>query len=540
MHRSSVTCLEDLSNEILYDIFDYLHTYDAYQAFGNLNWRFQRLFTDSCFSHKIILDLSSKATFQQRCQYLHSGNYQNVKAIHSSSCLGVDYILSLFLNDLSAFVRLESLVLHEIEAERVLPLLTNLKHLPQLYSLSLSNLGKIKDPNTLHQLIFNLPVLKYCNTTLKWTEMQFTLTRCLNPISKIQCFISRSDFDPNILGILLSYMPQLVRLSISTKPFIQTLVSWQPIVLTNLTYFHLDHSMDFDSFEMLMSDFFHELKVLRISQNSDVDYLNAKRWQTLITTHLPRLEKFDLQHISEIPHLYYFDVSQLNEFVSPFWTQHQWFFYHTTYRYMTMWYIFFFSNISTCTSNRHITIVDDRTTIDIRASQLTVCNDENLGTILDISNLTSLIDFEGPKNLALRMKAYDRNNLMELCRAMPNVEMLVLSTYSAQLVSIDNDYDTTTALFQYTEQINLGDVQALISILPNLKSLEMNIKGDHLESIIRFLLKKKASCNHQLHVIGLRDSHHGIVRRLEKLLDREQLATNYTVKLISDTVYLWS
>jgi hypothetical protein len=39
----TIVCLENLSNEVFYEIFDYLDVYDIYQSFASLNARFQDL-----------------------------------------------------------------------------------------------------------------------------------------------------------------------------------------------------------------------------------------------------------------------------------------------------------------------------------------------------------------------------------------------------------------------------------------------------------------------------------------------------------------
>ena len=45
--------LEDLSNELVYEVFDYLDGCDIHQAFSNLNGRFQCLLTNSLLPLKI-------------------------------------------------------------------------------------------------------------------------------------------------------------------------------------------------------------------------------------------------------------------------------------------------------------------------------------------------------------------------------------------------------------------------------------------------------------------------------------------------------
>ncbi len=53
----SISCLENLSNELFYEIFDYLDGCDIYNAFSNLNIHFQNLIFCSSFPIKIDLSL---------------------------------------------------------------------------------------------------------------------------------------------------------------------------------------------------------------------------------------------------------------------------------------------------------------------------------------------------------------------------------------------------------------------------------------------------------------------------------------------------
>ncbi len=48
-----ITSIENLSNELFYEIFEYLDGLDIYIAFSNLNYRFQQLVTSSSIRFKI-------------------------------------------------------------------------------------------------------------------------------------------------------------------------------------------------------------------------------------------------------------------------------------------------------------------------------------------------------------------------------------------------------------------------------------------------------------------------------------------------------
>ncbi|CAF3058682.1 unnamed protein product [Rotaria sp. Silwood2] len=51
--NQSITSIENLSNDLFYEIFDYLDGIDIFQAFSNLNYRFQELLNSSSILFKI-------------------------------------------------------------------------------------------------------------------------------------------------------------------------------------------------------------------------------------------------------------------------------------------------------------------------------------------------------------------------------------------------------------------------------------------------------------------------------------------------------
>ncbi|CAF3776160.1 unnamed protein product [Rotaria sp. Silwood1] len=55
-----ITRIEHLSTELFVTIFGYLHCYDIYEAFSNLNYRFQQLLNSSFYFYEVR---SNKATF---------------------------------------------------------------------------------------------------------------------------------------------------------------------------------------------------------------------------------------------------------------------------------------------------------------------------------------------------------------------------------------------------------------------------------------------------------------------------------------------
>ncbi|CAF3036088.1 unnamed protein product [Rotaria sp. Silwood2] len=53
--KKLISCFENLSNELIYEIFDYFEGYKLYKAFSNLNSRFETLI--KCSSYQLRMDL---------------------------------------------------------------------------------------------------------------------------------------------------------------------------------------------------------------------------------------------------------------------------------------------------------------------------------------------------------------------------------------------------------------------------------------------------------------------------------------------------
>lgn len=235
-----------------------------------------------------------------------------------------------------------------------------------------------------------------------------------------------------------------------------------------------------------------------------------------------------------------------NEFNSSFWIKRKWFFTHQYYRYNNTFYVFFYSQIDSSFEKialkfiRHIIIVNNHTTIDLRSSQLTLSTNGNLSGTLFIDDLNCIIPFEQLKKLTVTSKHFQMDQLIELLYLCSNVELLTLSTYSSthSSIGIRNNNHNNTQQIIINGHLTFEDVQELLNTFPNLKFLEMNIIENDLESIIRFLLKYNINQNRQLCLIGIRDAHSVIIKRLQKFIHREQLVNTYSIELLSGTLFL--
>ena len=159
--NQSATSLENLSNELFYEIFDYLDGMYPYQAFSNLNHYFQQLISAPFVLFKIDSVRSSRQN-KSLDQWKNLVNF-NKHQIYSIDLGGFSYdeefSTSVFIFD-SSFDHLESLHSHNFDLTTLLSILVKLPSLPRLFSLYISVEDVSFNLAELYALIFKLPVLK--------------------------------------------------------------------------------------------------------------------------------------------------------------------------------------------------------------------------------------------------------------------------------------------------------------------------------------------------------------------------------------------
>ncbi|CAF3584337.1 unnamed protein product [Rotaria sp. Silwood1] len=162
----SINSIENLSDELFYEIFDYLNGCEIYHTFSNLNYRFEQLINSSSLLLKIN-SLRSKEIFMNNYQQVLHLNKDQIFSIHLWLSENTNQIIS-SLNIDSSFIRLESLIFNSIEPDLLNTLLPKLIYLPRLFSLIIDTWSAQKELGDTYRLIFNLPKLKY----IKYTAME--------------------------------------------------------------------------------------------------------------------------------------------------------------------------------------------------------------------------------------------------------------------------------------------------------------------------------------------------------------------------------
>ncbi|CAF3840774.1 unnamed protein product [Rotaria sp. Silwood1] len=289
---------EDLANEIIYEIFEYLDVYHIYQGFFYLNIRFQNLLINTNLPIQINIPTMSKINFEHYYQNMIKPNKHRINLLRLSHPFTVDIIFSpsrLILQ----FLQLETLILDNIDAKYLHNILKHSILLPKLYSLVLTPIDYVQDPIDFKR-------------------------------SSIEYLVINSRFPFDSLNDFFFCLPNLRYLSINCLVGSRySDIHYYPIVLKYLN--HVSMKLDYINFnllEKLIKRFFHHVEILRLTTQFYQTYLNAKRWQKVIQTYMPNLRIFDIHHEDSIQdnHILYHNL--MEEFNSLFWIERQWFFTH--------------------------------------------------------------------------------------------------------------------------------------------------------------------------------------------------------------------
>jgi len=311
--RSSFTHFEDLASEIIYEIFEFLDAYDVYKSFSNLNTRFQNI--RSTIPIKISISSVSKLTLQTYSSYYSNfiqPNKHRIQTLYLSDPFIIDFFSSP-TSDISKCSQLQVLILDKIQSQSMEKFLIDLTFLPKLTSLCIY-INNQSNRIIIYNLIFQLPVLKYCKMTF---EENIQLEECPisdNKSNSIEHFVINGKCDLNVISSILSCVPQLRRLSINYLYafYIKEGTAISSMILYNLKHINLTlDNLNFDQFEEFIGRHFRQLEILHITTKNIEEYLNANKWKQLISCYIPHLSIVTLSSFGTL----------LNQFNSPLWVE---------------------------------------------------------------------------------------------------------------------------------------------------------------------------------------------------------------------------
>ena len=322
--------MEDLSNEIFYEIFEYIEYYDLFNAFSNLNNRFENLLNYSFLSLKLNVNSESVSEVRKYCQQFMDPNKHRIVSLHLNDCLHMNASPPLHFID-SSFHRLESLIFNRVQHDQFISLLPVLTSLSRLFSITVHFNDNIVNLTEIYRLIFRLPFLKKLELSAKGYSLTMSLPiNTFEQHSHIERMIINHACNLTELITLLSYTPLLAHLTCielsKQHQYISQIVLIKMLKLTRIT-FNMCNAM-FDDFEIFIQKICKQLRVLCINTSQDAAYLDAIRWERLISQHMPYLRVFNFEY-----HEYHYQSielsshnNQLNQFTSSFWVDRGWFF----------------------------------------------------------------------------------------------------------------------------------------------------------------------------------------------------------------------
>ncbi|CAF3373823.1 unnamed protein product [Rotaria socialis] len=576
------TSFEDLSNEILYEIFDFLDGYNIYETFSKLNARFECLITNSSHLLKFNFSIVSKTTFAHRLAHIVIPNTHRIVSLSLSNPFIIDYFLDLCSIDFS-FIRLEALSLHGIESQRLVYLLTTLTSAPCLHSLSLTVLDAISDLDCVYRLILRRSALKYAKLSFEQGGQNSLAIRTANeqePTSNIEYLIIDNFVDGDDLIALLSYTPKLRRLSCFNDLFIRLKQPKLSFVSPSLTHVNLYTTDEFDYFETFLLNICFHLQVLRVSHHGMMDILDANRWQQMIENSMSHLKRFELLSDTDLGdddsyQDYYHTL--IEKFTAPFWVERQWFFAHQHYRKFGVRAIFYsigsfrwnhyelrelqdndicprydnhlsLARVVTIEGNRaaaHCSIKFPRAT----ELALTLCGDgEHLSSIGDLSRM---IPLEQLTRIGFYWEHVGITHLLELLHLAPNVHSLSLLSdqwfggigrnFVTEHNVIGNNKIRKVSVDTEDLDLTLEEIQLLMRMCPCVQYLDLRIEKEQCVSIVEFLLLRNAANNNHIPItlMSFRPVFYEMDQEVRSMIDRDQRFCNYSIKNDRRKMYLW-
>ncbi len=515
----SINCIENLSNELFYEIFDYFDPWDIYIAFSNLNHRFQQLLNNSSVLYKIkLIDPSiSEGMSVYYWAHIMCLNRKQVFSIQLSMLLDVNRLFSTLFID-SSLHCLQSLVLIEPKQDKLMLILEQLINLPHFCSITIEEIDHLKDLTSIYRIILGLPMLTYCKISIEYSDKSVSLPISTKS-SPLEHLIMNHSSTFNELSVVLSYTPHLRHLGFMESDENNTTIGMIiPLIPIHLTYLCIDVChVTFDEFEMFIRQLRPKLKVLMFSTSSEeIAYFNAYRWEKFILQDLPQLKKFSLQYHErqndkDESNIHF---GESNPFFSSFWLERQWIFEteitcdHTIYsvrpyRYTEKNFLLKTNSFISSRKRWYEQLNVDNSTMEfsksIRLSLSYIPPDEYYEVLItDIKTILSLTQIH---HLEISNEQTLVDILMEITNALPQVTTMKLHSLSLdQAKGLETDelivFPSTTSTNQitkvYLEKMSaIEEVYSLMKLYPNMSYLKIDsFDNMKIDAFIRNILKK--------------------------------------------------
>ncbi|CAF1074655.1 unnamed protein product [Adineta steineri] len=560
---TSHTCFENLSNEVLYEILDYIDAYDIYESFSNLSNRLENLIISS--SILLRIKVNSEALLEDRCQHVIIPNSHRILSLHFRGHPWGELLIDKFFNHCiidSSFHRLESILLNDIKKEKLLTTLFYLNALPRLFSLTIYiNDDDYYDLGNIYSLIFSLPTLKYNQLATHAREIQITIPHAINKKSStIEHLVVHHPCTFNQLNSLLHYTPQLRHLS--CYPVIESDENFKNDLSTSLPHLKFvnfeEVSAPFDEFEVFITKISSQLQILKIYTLQNRTYLDGNRWEQLIKEYMPQLEKFYFNFTQDIDDDREINLSDstdgfINRFNSPFWSERKWVreievycesMVFSIHPYKKEWIdLREHTNIDTYSKQNSTkdNYISNREKTDHGIIQLTILDYEDIGLNgQSIKKLKSALEAIQFTHLNIDDDTMSINMLLGILHLLPNIESLKLS--SIPIVKLESlfiehtrNHLSVLAINKITK-VKLGqvieeeEIEFFINLCPHIEYLEVGCMSyTDVPSLMKFILMNRMTRIPNLCFI-IHMANENLVRTLANIMDSETVNDKYTIQ----------
>lgn len=325
-----VTKLEDLPNEVIYEILEFIGFCHAYQSLFNLNGRFKTLFVHSCVPINVDFSSVSKKTFEfyytnilipyeYRIKYFHLPNVFVLNRIFSSS---VQF----------QFTCLTQLSLTFYDKISLQTVFNQLRSLNQLLSLTVKAKGKCRNYHNSYYHRFGSLSTNYHRVT---NEHNFMAKPCNFPpteLKSIKYLVLDYPISLDEINTVLSAVPEVRHLSLQDLgDSSREQTKLQPIRLNHLKHLCLKlHIISFHQFQSLIENLCKQVENLSVTVKGESAYLDGNRWKELISFHMPYIRVLDI-FVSCSLYQYerlFGSKNSIDQFHDFFWSERKWYFEH--------------------------------------------------------------------------------------------------------------------------------------------------------------------------------------------------------------------
>jgi hypothetical protein len=440
-----------------------------------------------------------------------------------------------------------------MKSKEIVAFLPNLTMLPCLFSLKISLNRTLDDPNDIYRLIFRLPRLKYNKISAGQLVLQDSISFAANEqISSIEQLVIDHPCTLSTLYDILLHTPNLRRLTCENLfQLSENLRTEISLRLFNLTHCKIRIcNLKFDELEIFMKKFSAQLRVLHLAQTSDIVYLDADRWERLISQYMPYLHTFQFEYSDAAYSLFGYQLyhSAIHRFTSSFWIDKGWIF--NIQIDLTHWPpIEIIYSIQTHKYIYHENIqFSEQESMDISKSmaQLTVrgchfatydqCFIDYIQFISSLVNITSL---------HIEFNYFSIDILLQFFHLLPNLDSLtIVFTVLNQVRTLAQEQiDMIPKMNKLTkvnieQMVDLTRVDILINLCPQIECLQVKCRNYfELESVLRLILMKKTSALSSIG-FGIAEADDSMIKTLQTIIHFEKLLINYTIQRIDNRILL--